>query len=170
MPTSTGLNTKKMDSKKNLFIYKKMKINLIVLFFAVCAAGAWAQEYKVPVTNEKEQMVEGQYKPQWESLRKHKTPEWFRDAKFGIWAHWGPQCVEGSGDWMARNMYKEGTYAYNYHRWDSRIFFHSSKQKNGILTNSWKDTNASEHNISLSSVTTTTTSTFGIRNISHGIL
>ena len=55
MPTSTGLNTKKMDSKKNLFIYKKMKINLIVLFFAVCAAGAWAQEYKVPVTNEKEQ-------------------------------------------------------------------------------------------------------------------
>ena len=53
MPTSTGLNTKKMDSKKNLFIYKKMKINLIVLFFAVCAAGAWAQEYKVPVTNEK---------------------------------------------------------------------------------------------------------------------
>lgn len=116
MPTSTGLNTKKMDSKKNLFIYKKMKINLIVLFFAVCAAGAWAQEYKVPVTNEKEQMVEGQYKPQWESLRKHKTPEWFRDAKFGIWAHWGPQCVEGSGDWMARNMYKEGTYAYNYHK------------------------------------------------------
>ena len=132
-----------------------MKTYLIVLFFAVCAAGAWAQEYKVPVTNEKEQMVEGQYKPQWESLRKHKTPEWFRDAKFGIWAHWGPQCVEGSGDWMARNMYKEGTYAYNYH---------------GILTNSWKDTNASEHNISLSSVTTTTTSTFGIRNISHGIL
>ena len=112
MPTSTGLNTKKMDSKKNLFIYKKMKINLIVLFFAVCAAGAWAQEYKVPVTNEKEQMVEGQYKPQWESLRKHKTPEWFRDAKFGIWAHWGPQCVEGSGDWMARNMYKEGTYGH----------------------------------------------------------
>ena len=55
-------------------------------------------------------------------------------------------------------------------RWDSRIFFHSSKQKNGILTNSWKDTNASERNISLSSVTTTTTSTFGIRNISHGIL
>ena len=29
MPTSTGLNTKKMDSKKNLFIYKKMKINFV---------------------------------------------------------------------------------------------------------------------------------------------
>lgn len=148
------------------------------MVFAVCAAGAWAQEYKVPVTNEKEQMVEGQYKPQWESLRKHKTPEWFRDAKFGIWAHWGPQCVEGSGDWMARNMYKEGTYAYNYHKehygHPSEVGFKDIlplfKAENGILTNSWKDTNASEHNISLSSVTTTTTSTFGIRNISHGIL
>ena len=43
-------------------------------------------------------------------------PEWFRDAKFGIWAHWGPQCVEGSGDWMAREMYMEGTAKYNYHR------------------------------------------------------
>lgn len=62
MPTSTGLNTKKMDSKKNLFIYKKMKINLIVLFFAVCAAGAWAQEYKVPVTNEKEHKVSSSFR------------------------------------------------------------------------------------------------------------
>ena len=43
-------------------------------------------------------------------------PEWFRDAKFGIWAHWGPQCVEGSGDWMARKLYIEGEYQYNYHR------------------------------------------------------
>lgn len=150
MPTSTGLNTKKMDSKKNLFIYKKMKINLIVLFFAVCAAGAWAQEYKVPVTNEKEQMVEGQYKPQWESLRKHKTPEWFRDAKFGIWLIGDRSAwkVRATG-WHAICIKKAHTLTIIiknimaiHQRWDSRIFFHSSKQKNGILTNSWKDTNA----------------------------
>ena len=60
-------------------------------------------------------MAEGPYQPQWESLIKHKTPEWFRDAKFGIWAHWGPQCVEGSGDWMAREMYIEGSHAYKHH-------------------------------------------------------
>lgn len=42
-------------------------------------------------------------------------PEWFRDAKFGIWAHWGPQCVEGSGDWMARSLYIEGSPQYKYH-------------------------------------------------------
>lgn len=83
---------------------------------AACTSGALAQEYKVPVTNEKEKMACGQYQPQWESLKRHKTPEWFRNAKFGIWAHWGPQCVEGSGDWMARSMYQEGTYAYKYHK------------------------------------------------------
>lgn len=84
---------------------------------ASCAlSAACAQDYKVPVTNEHEKMAEGQYQPRWESLKKHKTPEWFQDAKFGIWAHWGPQCVEGSGDWMARGMYEEGSYAYNYHK------------------------------------------------------
>jgi alpha-L-fucosidase len=30
--------------------------------------------------------------PTWESLARYQVPEWFRDAKFGIWAHWGPQC------------------------------------------------------------------------------
>ena len=87
-----------------------------MLMMATCTSGALAQEYKVPVTNEKEKMAGGQYQPQWESLKRHKTPEWFRNAKFGIWAHWGPQCVEGSGDWMARSMYQEGTYAYKYHK------------------------------------------------------
>ena len=86
-----------------------------LLLTIACSTGIQAQDYKVPVTNENEKMAEGQYQPQWESLKKHKTPEWFRNAKFGIWAHWGPQCVEGSGDWMAREMYIEGSHAYKYH-------------------------------------------------------
>ena len=92
------------------------KIITTFLLSLACSTGIKAQEYKVPVTNENEKMAEGQYQPQWESLKKHKTPEWFRNAKFGIWAHWGPQCVEGSGDWMAREMYMEGSYAYKYHK------------------------------------------------------
>ena len=86
-----------------------------LLLALACATGLQAQDYKVPVTNENEKMAEGQYQPKWESLRNHRTPEWFRDAKFGIWAHWGPQCVEGSGDWMAREMYMEGSKAYRHH-------------------------------------------------------
>ena len=50
-----------------------------------------------------------------ESLRNYSVPEWFRDAKFGIWAHWGPQSAIEAGDWYARNMYIPGQEQYNYH-------------------------------------------------------
>ena len=39
-------------------------------------------------------------------------PDWFRDAKFGIWAHWGPQCQPEFGDWYARLMYLQGRQAW----------------------------------------------------------
>ncbi len=56
------------------------------------------------------------FKPSWESLQAHyKTPDWFRDAKFGIWAHWGPQCIPEHGDWYARRMYMQGDADYNHH-------------------------------------------------------
>jgi alpha-L-fucosidase len=50
-----------------------------------------------------------------ESLQRYQVPEWFRDAKFGIWAHWGPQSGVEQGDWYARNMYIQGNRQYNYH-------------------------------------------------------
>ena len=50
----------------------------------------------------------GLFQPAWESLTTYQCPEWFRDAKFGIWAHWGPQSVPMFGDWYARRMYEEG--------------------------------------------------------------
>jgi len=55
------------------------------------------------------------FKPNKESLHQYKYPEWFRDAKFGIWAHWGPQAVPRQGDWYARKMYEEGSDDYKYH-------------------------------------------------------
>ena len=98
-------------------------MNIMMRIESVCAAlmlmasmGMKAQEYKIPVLENDEPMATGQFTPDWESLRTYEVPEWFRDAKFGIWAHWGPQCVEGSGDWMARKLYIEGEYQYNYHR------------------------------------------------------
>ena len=51
---------------------------------------------------------DGPYQPTWDSLLQYEAPEWYRDAKFGIWAHWSPQCVPEDGDWYARNMYIEG--------------------------------------------------------------
>jgi alpha-L-fucosidase len=58
---------------------------------------------------------EGPFKPSDESLKQYQYPEWFRDAKFGIWAHWGPQAVPRQGDWYAKRMYQEGNPAYKYH-------------------------------------------------------
>jgi alpha-L-fucosidase len=60
-------------------------------------------------------IADGPFKPTWESLANYQTPEWFRDAKFGIWAHWGPQCEPEDGDWYARNLYVQGTGQYRSH-------------------------------------------------------
>jgi len=54
-----------------------------------------------------EPMQSGRFEPTWASLSQYQVPEWFRDAKFGIWAHWGPQCAPEQGDWYARHMYLE---------------------------------------------------------------
>ena len=60
-------------------------------------------------------MTEGPFKPTWESLENYQTPGWYRNAKFGMWAHWGPQCQPEAGDWYARGMYQEGSRQYKFH-------------------------------------------------------
>jgi alpha-L-fucosidase len=90
---------------------KKSKILRIILpFFLVILLQPVmnAQTGKLPI-------AEGPYQPTDESLGTFKYPEWFRDAKFGIWAHWGPQAVPRQGDWYARRMYIESDPAYKYH-------------------------------------------------------
>ena len=57
----------------------------------------------------------GPFKPDWNSLTNYQTPDWFRDAKFGIWAHWGAQCEPEHGDWYARKMYMQGDSDYKSH-------------------------------------------------------
>ena len=93
----------------------RMVLVLVLTVLTSVTALAQRQEYQIPVSEQHEPMQTGKYEPTWQSLKTHQTPEWFRDAKFGIWAHWGPQCVEGSGDWMARSLYIEGSNEYKYH-------------------------------------------------------
>ena len=69
------------------------------------------------------------------SLHAYRTPEWFRDAKFGIWSHWGPQSAIEAGDWYARNMYQQGSEQYNYH---VQTYGHPSKVGYKDLVNDWK--------------------------------
>ena len=60
-------------------------------------------------------IADGPFKPSMDSLKQYQCPDWFRDAKFGIWAHWGPQAVPMDGDWYARGMYEPGNKHYKYH-------------------------------------------------------
>lgn len=93
-----------------------MKKTLLALSLTIGLHISAQENAFIPVNEQDEHMQTGQFEPTWESLSQYKVPEWFRDAKFGIWAHWGPQCVEGSGDWMARGMYEEGSGAWHHHR------------------------------------------------------
>jgi alpha-L-fucosidase len=65
--------------------------------------------------DDKPQIPAGLFAGTRESLRQYRVPDWFRDAKFGIWAHWGPESAPEYGDWYARNMYIEGHRQYKYH-------------------------------------------------------
>ena len=59
---------------------------------------------------------EGPYRPDWESLRTYEVPEWYADAKFGIFIHWGVYSVPAFGsEWYPREMYQEGTPEYKHH-------------------------------------------------------
>jgi alpha-L-fucosidase len=58
---------------------------------------------------------EGPFQATRESLQQYEVPEWYRDAKLGLYAHWGPQSAIEQGDWYARNMYIQDSRQYKYH-------------------------------------------------------
>jgi alpha-L-fucosidase len=59
---------------------------------------------------------EGPFRPDWESLQKYEPPDWYKDAKFGIFIHWGAYSVPAFGnEWYPRNMYREGSEEYKHH-------------------------------------------------------
>ncbi len=85
----------------------KKQITICGIFLAL-ASVLYSQQGKLPIEP-------GPFSPADGSLAQYACPEWFRDAKFGIWAHWGPQAVPRQGDWYARRMYEEKDPAYKYH-------------------------------------------------------
>ena len=81
------------------------------LLLAACLSAAAAQTTPLQLPP----IAAGPFRPDWNSLTSYQTPEWFRDAKFGIWAHWGSQCQPEHGDWYARSMYETGSPNYKSH-------------------------------------------------------
>lgn len=88
------------------------QIKLTVFALGCSLATALAQTNALQLPS----IAAGPFKPDWNSLTNYQSaPEWYRDAKFGIWAHWGPQCQPEHGDWYARSMYEEGSGNYKSH-------------------------------------------------------
>lgn len=82
-----------------------------------------------------EPMAKGPFKPTWASLKQYTVPDWYRNAKFGIWAHWGAQCQPEHGDWYARGMYEEGSRQYQSH---VEEYGHPSKSGFKDIIPKWK--------------------------------
>jgi alpha-L-fucosidase len=77
----------------------------------------------------------GPYSADWKEIsRLYVTPEWWRDAKFGAWAHWDPQSMPEDGDWYARGMYQEGSPQYRYH---TNHFGHPSEYGYKDIAHNW---------------------------------
>jgi len=56
------------------------------------------------------------YEPSWDSLKQYRCPEWFRDAKFGIYFHWGVYSVPAyKTEWYSHYMYEKGHEVNTYH-------------------------------------------------------
>jgi alpha-L-fucosidase len=120
------------------------KLSLVAVgLFAVTASTVVAQipstaTPNVIVSTSAEPVADGKFQPTWESLKQYQVPEWFRDAKFGIWAHWGPQCQPERGDWYAREMYGEGGGKYREH---IKLYGHPSTNGFKDVIHSWKAEN-----------------------------
>ncbi len=81
---------------------KKFFILFSVMFFSI----AILQQLK----------AQERYQATWESLKKYNTPDWFRDAKFGIFIHWGVYSVPAFGsEWYPRQMYQKGSKEFMHH-------------------------------------------------------
>lgn len=97
-----------------------MKMTL-VLTAALGLAAARGLQAQTPTVAEKVREVEavatrGPFAPAWSSLEKFTTPDWYQDAKFGIFIHWGLYSVPAfDNEWYPRNMYKKGEKAYEHH-------------------------------------------------------
>lgn len=120
-----------------------LRLHLGVLFALFAFSGLHAQKVTAPTASEDPETIDqiwqkasskydnqrtvllqevdaigrqGPFRPDWESLQKYQAPEWYRDAKFGIFIHWGVYSVPAFGsEWYPRLMYVEGSPEYKHH-------------------------------------------------------
>jgi alpha-L-fucosidase len=110
----------------------QLKFTALLLGVSLVSAVAQTNALNLPP------IAGGPFKADWGSLTNYQTPEWFRDAKFGIWAHWGSQCEPEHGDWYARSMYERGSGNYQSH---IKEYGHPSTNGFKDVIHEWKAAN-----------------------------
>jgi alpha-L-fucosidase len=103
-------------------IRHSLRASAACVALALCApVGAEVPGYQAKIDAKlrevKAGVANGPFKADWDDLRaKYRTPDWFRDAKFGIFIHWGVYSVPAfANEWYSRNMYVPGNAAYEHH-------------------------------------------------------
>ncbi len=94
-----------------------------------------ARATDITLSEEFPRIFPGRFTGTTQSLGNYRCPDWFRDAKFGIWAHWGPQSAPEDGDWYARNLYLQGNKQYKHHL---EHYGHPSKSGYKDVIPTWK--------------------------------
>lgn len=63
-----------------------------------------------------QEIAAGPFHANWESLQAYQIPSWYKDAKFGIFIHWGVYSVPAFGnEWYPRNMYQQDSAVFRHH-------------------------------------------------------
>ena len=96
-----------------------MKLRLLPALLAAAAvvsAQTYEEKVRTAVNRVDRVAAQGPFRPAWDSLKTYRLPEWYQDAKFGIFIHWGVYSVPAFGsEWYPRQMYMEGTPEFTHH-------------------------------------------------------
>jgi alpha-L-fucosidase len=105
-------------TKKVIVLFAIVTTLLLIVpceIMAQSTAPAYNQRRKELLTENARVVADGPFQANWKSLENYKIPEWYEDAKFGIFVHWGVYSVPAFGDeWYPRNMYQKGSPEYQH--------------------------------------------------------
>ena len=95
-----------------------------------------------------DKIADGPFSADWKSFTPDKLkhePDWWREAKIGVWFHWGPQSMGRNGDWYARFLYQQppqGRQGRANNRWmydqHLKLYGHPSEFGYMDVLNAWK--------------------------------
>src|SRR5271157_422646 len=98
----------------------KARLHVLLPAVLLAAGSASAQTYEQKVQAAVQEVdkvaAAGPFRPAWDSLREYRVPDWYQDAKFGIFIHWGVYSVPAFGsEWYPRLMYQPGSPEFQHH-------------------------------------------------------